>query len=516
MKTQLFKSIKNLSMALAISFVSITAFGQTVYGVISNSSNHTTLKSAIDAAGLDATLDDAMANFTVFAPDDAAFTSLLAELGISASDLLANPGLADILTYHVLSGTTLSSSITNGDIVTPLNSDNTLKLTVTSTSEVFVNQAEVNAADISATNGVVHSVDQVLLVDETVADVAIDNSFNTLVAAIIEARLLPALSDPFSNYTVFAPTDAAFTALLGNLGISASDLLANPDLANILLYHVLGSEVLASDISNGDIVSSLNPDNTTKMTVTMNGDVYANQAQVIQADVMADNGVVHAIDQVILVNETVVDAAIDNGFTILTQAVVAAELLPALTDPFAEYTVFAPTDAAFTTYITDAGITAADLLANPSLGDILLYHVLGTEVISSDLTNGLVMTLNGADVNIDLSNGVMVNNATVLTADVLVDNGVVHAIDKVLIPGTLSIVEAKLDKISVYPNPTTSFISVENLNNSDFSILNMNGEIVKSGKINANTIQVETLSKGAYFLKVNDGEKLYSSKFIKN
>ena len=515
MKTRLSKTLKIVSMALAINFIAFTSFGQTVYGVISGSPNHTTLKAAVDAAGLDVALSDPTSTLTVFAPDDAAFTDLLAELGITATALLADPNLSDFLTYHVLSTTVASSAITNGDIVTPLNSANTLKLTLTSTSDVFVNQAQVNGADITASNGVVHSIDEVLLESETVADVAIDNGFNTLVAAVVEARLLPALSDPFANYTVFAPSDAAFTTLLADLGINAATLLADPNLADILLYHVLGSEVLAANITNGALVTPLNTNNTVKMTVTSTGDVYANHAQVTLADVMADNGVVHAIDEVILENTTVVDAAIDNGFTILTQAVITAELVPTLSDPFSEYTVFAPTDAAFTTYITNAGITAADLLANSALSDILLYHVVGSTVVSADLTNGLVQTLNGADVNIDLTTGVMVNDANVITADVIVDNGVVHAIDKLLIPGTLSIEESELESISVYPNPTTSFIKVENFENANYTIINMNGEIVKDGNLKNNKIQVDTLNNGVYYLKIIDGQNQFTSKFIK-
>jgi len=515
MKLQLFKNLKTVTLGVAMSIFGFSTFGQTVYDVISGSSDHSTLKAAIDAAGLNTTLSDPTAEFTVFAPDNNAFTDLLTELGITPADLLASSDLADILTYHVLVGTTNSTDITNGAIFTPINTANTLKLTVTSAPAVFVNQAQVNVADLTATNGVVHSIDAALLTNETVADIAIDNGFNTLVSAVIEARLLPALTDPFSELTVFAPTDAAFTDALANLGITAGDLLASPDLTDILLYHVLGSEVASTAISNGQIVTALNTNNTIKMTVKSNGDVFANHAQVTLADVAAENGIVHAIDNVILENETVVDAAIDNGFTILTQAVVEAELLPALTNPFEKYTVFAPTDAAFTTYLTEAGISAADLLANAGLADILLYHTVGAEVLSSDLMNGNVTTLNGADVIIDLSNGVMVNDATVITADVQVDNGVVHAIDKVLIPGTAAIEEFTIEELSIYPNPTSSVIKIDNFANSSFKILNLNDEVVKKGAIQENQIEIVALKKGAYFLHVFDGNKVYSKQFVK-
>ncbi|WP_165366176.1 fasciclin domain-containing protein [Brumimicrobium glaciale] len=378
MKTILSKTMKNVSLTLALAMMGVTAFGQTVYGVISNSPNHTTLKAAIDAAGLQPTLDDPMGDFTVFAPDNDAFSTLLDSLGITAPALLASADLDDILTYHVLAGTVNAADIMNGDIVTPLNAMNTLKLTVTLTPEVFINHAKVDVADISATNGVVHSIDAVLLADETVADVAIDNGFSTLVTAVVEARLLPAL-----------------------------------------------------------------------------------------------------------------------------------------TNPLLELTVFAPSNMAFTTYITNSGISEADLLASPALANILLYHVLGMEVMSNDLTNGLVTTLNGADVLVDITSGVMINDAAVTLADVDADNGVVHAIDKILVPGTASVENLEMNQIAVYPNPTTSLIKVENFENAEYKIVNAAGMLVQNDKMNLNTINVETLDNGMYYLFIMDGEKTFTSQFIK-
>jgi len=515
MKKMLFKSSKFFAAVMLSLVVGATSYAQTVYDIISNSPNHTSLTAAIDQAGLNGTLSDATLEFTVFAPDNNAIDDLVAELGITVNDFLNDPNLDDYLLYHVLNTEVGSGAINNGDIVTPLNNANTLKLTVTATSDVFVNQAQVNAADLTGTNGVVHSLNAVVLANETVADVAIDNSFGTLVAAVVEARLLPALTDPFASLTVFAPSDAAFNAALAELGISAGDLLASPDLENILLYHVLGVEVASGAINNGDIVNPLNPANSIKMTVTGAGDVYANQALVELADVAADNGTVHAIDAVILSNETVVDAAIDNNFTILTDAVIEARLLPALTNPFADLTVFAPTDAAFNDLLTDLGITAGDLLASPNLEDILLYHVVGAEVLSGDLVNGPVTTLNGSDVVIDLTSGVFVNDAEVITADVDVDNGVVHAIDKVLDPATASIEDLNFETVSIYPNPTVNFVNIESVSNGSYSIVDMNGSVVLSGEISANPVNVSNLQEGSYFININSDNNVYRSRFVK-
>lgn len=508
--------IKNLTAFASVLFISGGLFAQTsVYDIIAGSPNHTSLEAAIDQAGLDGALSDLTNEYTVFAPDDDAFDDLAAALGVSIADLLNDPDLQDILEYHVLGSEVLSTAINNGDIVTPLNTANTLKLTVDNTPSVFVNQAQVNAPDLGADNGVVHSLDAVVLPAETVVDVAIDNNFNVLTDAVIEAFLVPALSDPFAELTVFAPSDAAFTAALSELGISAADLLSNPDLADILLYHVLDTEVASGDISNGNLVDPLNTANSIKMTVTGGGDVYANQALVEMPDVLADNGTVHAIDAVIFSDETVVDAAIDNSFSVLTDAIIAAELLPALTDPFAELTVFAPTDDAFNDLLNDLGISAADLLSSPDLESILLYHVVGAEVLSGDLTNGPVTTLNGADVVIDLSAGVFVNDAEVITPDVTTDNGVVHAIDKVLDPATASISEANLEVISTYPNPATEVIKFDNLDQGSYTIVNLSGAEVLQGTISTSPVNVSDLENGTYIINIQSDKGTFQSRFVK-
>merc|ERR1712100_523349 len=140
---------------------------------------------------------------------------------------------------------------------------------------------------------------------ETVVDVALSTGVhNTLVTAVIEAELLPALTNPFAKFTVFAPTDDAFVAALGELGITAEELLAADGLADILTYHVLGSSVLSTDLSNGMTPTPLNNTNTIKVTVGDAG-VFVNQAQVVSADNETDNGVVHVTDGVILASETV-------------------------------------------------------------------------------------------------------------------------------------------------------------------------------------------------------------------
>ena len=308
MKKQLL-SIKNLLMASTIVLSSGSTFAQTtVYDVIAGSPNHTYLTAALDQEGLDAVLDMNTSQYTVFAPDNAAFDQLIIDLGLTdINDVLALTDLSNILQYHVLSGSVPSSNVSNGQIVTPLHNDNTLKLTINGTS-VFANQAEVNGIDLMGSNGYVHSINSVLLDSETVADIAIDSpDHTTLVAAVVEARLLPALTNPYAELTVFAPTDAAFTAALTALNISAADLLASPDLTDILLYHVVGSDVPSSALTNGPVATLNGQD----IVVDLSVGVMINDANVTTPDLFAGNGTVHIIDGVLLPISTSIEENIN-------------------------------------------------------------------------------------------------------------------------------------------------------------------------------------------------------------
>ncbi len=507
MKKQLL-SIKNLLMASTIVLSSGLTFAQTtVYDVIAGSANHTYLTAALDQEGMDAVLDMNSSLYTVFAPDNAAFDQLIIDLGLTdINDVLALTDLSNILQYHVLSGSVPSSNVSNGQIVTPLHNDNTLKLTINGTS-VFANQAEVNGIDLVGSNGYVHSINSVLLDSETVADIAIDSpDHTTLVAAVIEARLLPALTNPFAELTVFAPTDAAFTAALTAMNISAADLLASPDLTDILLYHVLGAEVLSTSLSNGMIAQPLSVTNTLKVTID-GADVFVNQAQVTVANLQAGNGAVHVLNGVVLPGETVADIAIASpDHTTLVAAVIEARLLPALTHPFAELTVFAPTDAAFTAALASLNMSAADLLASPDLTDILLYHVVGSDVPSSALTNGPVATLNGQDIVVDLSAGVMINDANVTTPDLFAGNGTVHIIDGVLLPISTSIEENNNLNVLVYPNPAVNVLNITLNSNELFNltITDINGKQILAERISniSNMVDISNFSSGMYLLRI--------------
>ena len=332
-----------------------------------------------------------------------------------------------------------------------------------------------------------------------------------LEAALIQEGLNSALiQNP--NVTVFAPDDSAFLNLAASLNTDISGLLALPNLNDILIYHVLGVTAGSSSLNNGDVVTPLSSTNTIKITV--NSSVYVNHAMVIAADLSADNGIVHSTDAVLLPNETVIDVAIDNGFTSLFAAVVQEGLLPVLTNPFGTFTVFAPTDQAFTNTATALGTDINGLLALPNLNEILTYHVLDSYVLSTSLTNGPVATINGENINVDVSMGVMINDANVTTPDVTADNGVVHILDKVLLPTITGLTEKDELKINIYPNPSTDFLNLDNAY-GDYIITNLNGQVVDNGNINGDPIDVRNLSKGNYIISITGINSVSQLSFIK-
>ncbi|NVO21676.1 MAG: fasciclin domain-containing protein [Bacteroidetes bacterium] len=386
------------------------------------------LVQALTKAGLVSTLSNSGA-YTVFAPTNDAFTSLFSKLGISGLDQLSADALRPILLYHVLGSKAISSGLTSGYVSTlsPAVGGRFVSLKIDVAGEVKLNNtSKVTKADIMASNGVIHVIDQVLL-PPTVADLAAGNSsFTTLVSALSGAGLVPALSDPAGTFTVFAPTNDAFAAL--------PSLPA--DLKPILLYHVLGSTVYSNEVTTG-YAKTLSTYMTYPMDVYINttsGVKINNSASVVLADVVGTNGVIHVIDKVLL-PPTVVGIAVNNpAFSTLVSAVVKAGLAETLNGS-GPFTVFAPTNEAFSALFNTLGVSGLDALTAEQLTPILLYHVVSGNNVSSSLMSGKIPTLQGTDISVTVGKGVVLNgNTNVILADVQGSNGVVHAIDKVLLP----------------------------------------------------------------------------------
>lgn len=277
----------------------------------------------------------------------------------------------------------------------------------------------------------------------TVVDLAIANpDFNVLVATLLAAGLRDALSSSGSEFTVFAPTDSAFVALLSELGSTAEELIARPDLESILRYHVIVGKLLRKDLFDGQEIETMEG-RKLSVTISKDGIVKIDEATVLQANLMAGNGVVHVIHAVLLpkppkpMPATVLEAIqADRDLTTLVAAVTANSLVDDLTS-YGPYTLFAPTNAAFDALAKSLDVYRADLLAHPDLFGILVYHVISRKVMSRNLSNGQeIRTILGGRINVSIGkdNIVKINDSLVLKADIEASNGVVHVIDAVLVP----------------------------------------------------------------------------------
>ena len=274
-----------------------------------------------------------------------------------------------------------------------------------------------------------------------------NNDLTFLVTALGKfPNLETTLSDESGSYTVFAPTNAAFAALLEATGQTDLDDIPEDVIRRVLEYHVVaGATLLSTDLTDGQTASTVLGETiqvgVSGTSVTING------ANVTTANVEASNGVVHIIDGILvpsleasILNTVVEPAYFNTDFSFLTDAVITAGLLNTLIDQSADLTVFAPTDDAFRA----AGITSLDGLTADDLTPILQYHVLGSEVKAADLpaTGSAVTTLNG-DFYLSInSDGVFINGSTeVVATDLDYDNGVVHVIDRTLMPPSSNVVE---------------------------------------------------------------------------
>lgn len=257
-------------------------------------------------------------------------------------------------------------------------------------------------------------------------------TFKTLTVALAKTGLMPVVSR--QQLTIFAPSDEAFAAL----GLNHKNIMDVPNLKEILTYHVLEGKVYSGDLMDDKYYPTLNG---AAVLVDLDMGVMVNDAHVVNADIKGHNGVIHIIDKVLfppVKNLVEVALAADPEFSILVQAVIKADLDEVLANN-GPFTVFAPTNAAFADLLTELGLTSLDDIDVPTLTKVLLYHVVNGRVFSSDLSTGPVGTLNGT-FNVDLATlkitdyNSRVSGLVPAMLNIQATNGVIHVIDKVLLP----------------------------------------------------------------------------------
>ncbi|MFK7835540.1 MAG: fasciclin domain-containing protein [Sulfitobacter sp.] len=489
--------------------------------IASGSEDFNLLVRALSAANLVTTVQDAD-GITVFAPTDAAFTALAQSLGFDgdASDEgavfdaivgaltdLGNgdpiPLLTDILLYHVSVGVQTQAEIEASTSIETLLADATIMPAdgALGDGEPDLSDPRIATPDIMADNGIIQAIDAVLLPIDVpgntpppnIVEIASNSDdFNLLVKALVAGDLVTTVQEA-EDITVFAPTDAAFTALAQNLGFEGdatdedavfdaivaalTDLGGGdpiPLLTNILLYHVSGGAKTQEEIEAADSITTLLADAsiTPADGALVDGEPDLADPQIATPDIAASNGIIQAIDAVLLPIDvpgnspsiTGIVAASGDGFDndssdfdILLAAVQAAGLADALDAAAADLTVFAPTDGAFIATAQALGfsgddeegafafmVSALTLLSAgsdpiPLLTTILTYHVSpGTKDADAVLAADTLPTLAGIDLGVDGASLVDgdpdLPNPNIIATNINASNGIVHALDGVLIP----------------------------------------------------------------------------------
>lgn len=478
--------------------------GKDIVEVASSNSDFSILVSAIQKAELVTALKGE-GPYTVFAPSNEAFTELFNALGVEGIDDLSAETLRPILLNHVVEGEVKSADIETGyspTLNTQAPDNKNVKIFIQKDGSVKVDESTVTIADIEASNGVIHAVDKVIL-PAGIVNHAINNpDFSILVEAVVKAGLVEALSAD-GPFTVFAPTNEAFNELFSALGVSGIGDLTAEQLTPILLYHVVQGNVTSDEVATGE-VSTLNDSSKIDIMVSSSGVVLNSSANVVAVDVQGKNGVIHVIDEVLIPGDDnepnekdIVEVASSNSdFSILVSALQKADLVTALKGE-GPFTVFAPTNEAFTELFNALGVGSLDDLSAETLKPILLNHVVQGEVKSADVETGYLETLNNqapdnknVKIFLQKSDGVKVDESTVTIADIEASNGVIHAIDKVILPASVvkhainnpnfsilveAVVKAGLLEALSAEGPFTIFAPTNDAFNELFAVLGVSG-----------------------------------------
>lgn len=282
-----------------------------VYQRISSDSDLSNLKAAVDKAGLSSTLDQS-GTFTLFAPNNAAFATFLQANGFASLNDVPTAILKTLLMNHVLGTEVKSSGISTGYVSTlaigPASSTRPISMFINTSGGVRINGvSSVVATDIDVNNGVIHKVNAVIGLPTIVTHATANPQFSTLVSALTRndmPNFVGILSGTANSpFTVFAPTNTAFSSLLTELNLANLAAIPQATLENTLKYHVVtGANVASNNLTNNMMVTTFQG-GTFKINTTNGAKITDNNnrvSNIIATDVQCSNGIIHAIDKVLL------------------------------------------------------------------------------------------------------------------------------------------------------------------------------------------------------------------------
>lgn len=403
--------------------------------------------------------------FTVFAPTNAAFEDLLDGLdGYSSLDDFDTSAeidlLATILTYHVIYGEIMAADLTDGAMPETVQGQ-TIEVDLDGGAKLIDatgTPANITTTDIETTNGVVHLIDKVLLpegvwdeLNPTIADFVAGNpDYSSLLAALEAADLTGALDSDDINYTIFAPNNDAFDTFLSDNGFATLADVPVDVLTQVLLNHVIGTEAFSGDLTTtyvSTLATEPTSENNLSMYINTDGGVTINGVSTVTtADINVRNGVIHAVDEVIGLPTIVTFATADPTFETLVAALTRedsftyVETLSSTDGDPDPFTVFAPTNAAFADLLTELSVASLNDIDATTLEATLNHHVVAdANVLSTMLSDDMTIPTIGGDITANITGGATLTDANdrvsnIIVVDVQAWNGVIHAIDKVVLP----------------------------------------------------------------------------------
>jgi len=401
--------------------------------------------------------------FTVLAPTNEAFNNFLQANNFASLSDVPTDVLSQVLLNHVITGSVPSSALAGqGSGYAKTNAmgagDNYMSLYFDTTNGVrFNNVASVinGGADVSATNGVVHVIDAVIGLPSVVDHALANPNFSNLTAALgaADGNLVDVLSSA-GPFTVLAPGNMAFGEFLSENNFSGLGDVPTDALAQVLLNHVLTGVTTSTDLVNAEFgYTSTNAMafDDHMMSLYFNatsGVMFNGKSMVVAADVVGTNGIIHAVDTVIGL-PTVVDFAIaDPNFETLVAALTRSDLtfdfVGTLSTPYgtspAPFTVFAPTNEAFGDLLTELNFNGLSDIPEPTLKATLNHHaVAGLNVKSTSLSDDFTVPTLGGNITANITGGATLTDANdrvsnIIAVDVQASNGVIHVINKVVLP----------------------------------------------------------------------------------
>lgn len=464
--------MKNLMSFTKIALIAITLFSSiscvddddngnfidngesnTIADFVIGNEDYSSLLAALNQTGLTPTLAGS-GTFTVFAPNNAAFDAFLDGAALEDVD---NDVLTQILLNHVLGISVTSDVLSTGyfkNLATESSTGANLDMYIDTSSGVIINgQSSVTTADIETDNGVIHAVDSVIALPTLVTFATTNPSLSSLVAALTDegnTTFTDLLGDTEQDFTVFAPTNDAFDAFLNGIGLEDVD---NDVLAQLLSNHLIPNTVaLSAALSNSYVNTAAvyNGDTTAPLSLYINTDsglTLNGTSNVALADIVASNGVVHVVDEVIGLPDVTTFALADPNFSSLVAALTADPSFPYVgvlqtpngTSP-APFTVFAPVNTAFDALLADLGLTELSEIPTATLAATLELHVVTEANVRADALPSLdgtgVTSLGGTEITIQADPAAIIDpdggENFIIATDVQAANGVIHALSRVI------------------------------------------------------------------------------------